>query len=42
MNFWELAYKYNWATKDQLKEAVFYNDLTIEDFERITGEPYVE
>lgn len=39
MNFWRLAYAYKWATKNQLKMAVEYNDLTTAEYQEITGEP---
>ncbi|MFC8561415.1 XkdX family protein [Peribacillus frigoritolerans] len=39
MNFWRIAFEYEWATKDQLKLAVEYNDLTVTEYQEITGEP---
>jgi hypothetical protein len=41
MNFWELAYDNGWATKEQLGQAVELNDLTVEEYQQITGEEYV-
>lgn len=41
MSFWEMAYQYGWATKEDLQLAVQLNDLTPEEYEAITGEPYV-
>jgi Phage uncharacterised protein (Phage_XkdX) len=40
MTFWQTAYQYGWATKSQLKEAVVLGDLTAEEYQQITGEPY--
>lgn len=40
MNFWEMAYSWGWATIEQLRLATRYNDLTPEEFEKITGEAY--
>lgn len=40
MNFWELAYGWGWATKEQLRLATFYGEISPEDFQRITGEEY--
>lgn len=45
MNFWENAYKWGWADIDMLRFMVITDDMpfgeiTKEDFERITGEPY--
>ena len=40
MNFWQMAYKYGWATKAQLAEAVGYNLITADDYKTITGEDY--
>ena len=40
MNFWSMAFKYGWATKDQLKEAVGYSLITAADYKTITGEDY--
>lgn len=40
MSFWQTAYKYKWATKDQLKEAVGYHLITADDYKTITGETY--
>lgn len=41
--FWAIAYKYGWATKDQLKAAVVLGSdkgLTAEQYKAITGEDY--
>ena len=40
MSFWATAYKYNWATIDQLRQAVGYGLISSDDFEAITGEDY--
>lgn len=40
MSFWAYAYQYGWASKDQLKQAVSFNDLSTTEYESITGEPY--
>jgi len=39
-DFWELAYKNGWATKDQLKQAVVKGLITADDYKKITGEDY--
>jgi uncharacterized XkdX family phage protein len=40
MTFWQMAYQYGWATKDQLKQAVGYKLITADDYQQITGEAY--
>lgn len=40
MSFWELAYKYNWASKADLQRAVQLKEITTEEYEEITSEPY--
>lgn len=40
MSFWQMAYRYGWASKDQLKQAVGYSLITATDFKTITGEDY--
>ena len=40
MSWWQIAYKYNWATKDQLREAVGYGLITDTEYKQITGEDY--
>jgi uncharacterized protein (DUF433 family) len=40
MSFWQVAYKYGWATKDQLKQAVEYELIKDTDYKTITGEDY--
>lgn len=42
MNFWELAYKWGWATIEQLRLVVTYGEITEEEFEKITGVPFNE
>lgn len=55
LNFWVYALFYNWADAAMVKQALQYNDVTIEElregvdrkfitpeqFEEITGDPYV-
>lgn len=41
MEFWSMAYKFGWATKDQLKQAVQYKLIADTDYKTITGEDYV-
>lgn len=41
MSFWQIAYKYGWATLDQLKQAVDYKLITTDDYKTITGKDYV-
>lgn len=41
MTFWSVAFKYGWATKDQLKQAVEYTLISPDDYKEITGEDYV-
>lgn len=40
MNFWQVAYKYGWATLAQLKQAVGYTLITAADYKTITGTDY--
>jgi uncharacterized XkdX family phage protein len=40
MSFWAMAYKYGWATKAQLQEAVSKGKLTAVEYKQITGEDY--
>lgn len=40
MSYWELAFGWGWATVDQLRQVVGFGELSKEDFERITGEPF--
>jgi hypothetical protein len=40
MEFWSMAYKFKWATKDQLKQAVTLKIITADDFKTITGGEY--
>lgn len=40
MNFWQTAYKYGWASKAQLQQAVGYNLITADEYQQITGEAY--
>ncbi|MCY1715236.1 XkdX family protein [Caproiciproducens galactitolivorans] len=40
MDFWSTAYRYKWATKDQLKEATALNLITADQYKEITGEIY--
>lgn len=40
MTFWSMAYKYGWATKDQLKQAVTLKIISAEDYQTITGDTY--
>jgi hypothetical protein len=35
-----MDFKYGWATKDQLKEAVGYSLITADNYKTITGETY--
>lgn len=46
MEFWELAYGWGWATIEQLRfmtitETMRFGEITVEDFERITGESFI-
>ncbi|MGC8228973.1 XkdX family protein [Pseudobacillus badius] len=40
MNFWEWAYKNQYADKEDLKAAVALNDLTQEEYKQLTDEIY--
>lgn len=40
MTFWQMAYKYGWATLDQMKQAVGYKLITAADYKQITGTDY--
>ena len=42
MAFWQMAYKYKWATKDQVKQAVALKLITADEYKMITGEDYVQ
>lgn len=47
MNFWENAYKWGWADADLLRlvvktDANPFGEITVEDFERITGQPFAD
>jgi phage uncharacterized protein, XkdX family len=42
MSFWQMAYRYGWASKDQLKQAVGYSLITAAEYQQITGEAYAE
>ena len=38
---WNDRYKKHWCTKEQLQRLVQLGVLTTEEYEQITGEPYV-
>ena len=38
---WNWRYQKHWCTKSQLKRLVVLSVLTAEEYETITGEPYV-
>ena len=38
---WNWRYQKHWCTKTQLKRLVVLNVLTVEEYETITGEPYI-
>lgn len=38
---WNYRYQKHWCTKTQLKRLVVLNVLTVEEYETITGEPYI-
>jgi uncharacterized XkdX family phage protein len=40
MSFWQLAYQFGWATKEDLKMAVQLKEITESEYETITGESY--
>lgn len=45
MGFWEMAYKFNWITKEILRQAVItdsnpYGEVTRAEYKEITGEKY--
>lgn len=45
MAFWKLAYNNHWVTLEQLRQAVKtesnpYGNITADEFEAITGEPF--
>ena len=42
MTFWQMAYQFGWAQKEQLKEAVVYKLISEDDYKTITGENYTE
>ncbi|MCM3367855.1 XkdX family protein [Bacillus safensis] len=41
LNFWVLALFYKWATTSMVKQAMGFNDCTIEDLEEGIQEGYV-
>ncbi|WP_096269548.1 XkdX family protein [Paucisalibacillus globulus] len=46
MEFWDLAYKRNWVTKEELKFAVIteenpYGEITPAEYEVITGDSFI-
>jgi hypothetical protein len=41
MSFWELAYKQEWASKEDLQLAVQLEEITAEEYQTITDEAYV-
>jgi hypothetical protein len=46
MDFWSLAYKLKWITKDQLRLAVKteqnpFGEITVTQFKAITGDDFV-
>lgn len=36
----EMAWRNKWASKDQMKEAVFYKLITADEYKQITKEDY--
>ena len=38
---WNYRYQKHWCTKTQLKRLVVLTVLTAEEYETITGEPYI-
>lgn len=45
MEFWEMAYGYGWATKEQLRQAVktdknMFGEISPEEFEKICGDKF--
>ena len=45
MSFWEIAYKNNWVTKEELKDAVITDDnpfgeITKKQYKEITGDVF--
>ena len=41
MSFWQLAYTFEWANKDDLKRAVQLKEITSEEYKQITKDDYV-
>lgn len=41
MSFWEIAYKFSWASKADLQRAVQLKEISLEEYNNITGEEYV-
>lgn len=42
MTFWQMAYHYGWAAKNDLKQAVQLKLITIDDYKTITGQDYAD
>lgn len=40
MDFWAAAWKYGWADKATMQEAVRFGCITADDYKTITGEDY--
>lgn len=40
MTFWQIAYKFGWATIEDLRLAVKLKEITADEYKTITGEDY--
>ncbi|MCH4239473.1 MAG: XkdX family protein [Oscillospiraceae bacterium] len=40
MEFWAMAWKFGWADKPMMREAVQVNCITMDQYKTITGEEY--
>ncbi|WP_102274108.1 XkdX family protein [Cytobacillus massiliigabonensis] len=41
MTFWQMAYKFGWASIEDLQLAVRLNEITADQYKEITKEDYV-
>ena len=41
MTFWQMAYKFGWASKDDLNLAVQLKEISPEEYKQITKDDYV-
>lgn len=42
MIFWQMAFKYEWAAINDIRQAVHLKLITSDDYKTITGEDYTD